>query len=158
MSFIIKLLLVAAVHVLFYAGYPDTGHYGNYILIISFLVWSGFMLFISIPISIFKLFFSGTLGMVLNLAIFILMCVSVAYTMPQQDGSRVLDKLRKGAYPSATTFRSGLKRLVVLHNEVKTETIELGKKAKKAAEKYEDYRDNGRNGIRGRHACKKSAQ
>lgn len=136
MSLIIKLLLVAAAHLAFYAGYPDTGPYGNYVLIISLLVCGGFMLFISIPVSIFKLFFSGTLGFVLNLAIFLFMCGAIAYTMPQRDNTRVLDKIKKGSYPDAAAFRAGLKRFgIAPEKQIQQGAKELEKRARKAAKK-----------------------
>ena len=109
MTLLFKIAVVGLLHLAFFAAYPETGPYGNYYLSVSLLLWTGFTLFLGTAVGLVKLL-SGVLGMVLNLAIFFLMGLSLAFTMPQKDKTSVLDKLQKGAYPDRSTINSGMKR------------------------------------------------
>ena len=109
MNLLFRIALVWLLHLAFFASYPETGPYGNYYLAVSLLLWTGFTLFLGTAVSLVKLF-SGALGLVLNLAIFCLMGLSIAFTMPQKDKTSVLEKLQGGAYPDRATINSGLKR------------------------------------------------
>ena len=77
MSLIFKVALVAFLHIVFFASYPDTGPAGNYYLAVSLLLWTGFTLFLGTAVKLIK-FFSGALGAVLNLAILVLMTSAIA--------------------------------------------------------------------------------
>jgi len=132
MTLLFKIAVVAALHLAFFAAYPETGPYGNYYLGVSLLLWTGFTLFLNTAVSLVKLF-SGVLGLVLNLAIVLLLGVSLAFTMPQKDKTSVLEKLQKGAYPTRSDFNTGLKRFGInLDKELDKGAKELGEKAGKA--------------------------
>lgn len=142
MSLIFKVVLVAFTHLVFFACYPDTGAAGNYYLAISLVLWTGFMLFIGTVVKLIK-FLSGAIGAVLNLALFALMAVAIAFTMPQTDKTTVLEKLQNGSYPDMAVINKGLKRFGVnLDKEIEKGARglekgakELGEKAKEAAGK-----------------------
>jgi len=125
MGLIIKIIIVGLVHLAFFAAYPETGPYGNYYLAISILLWTGFILFLGTAVGLVKLL-SGALGMLLNLAIFLLMGLSIAFTMPQEDKTSVLEKLQKGAYPDRDTVNSGMKRFGINLNKEIGKGIDLG--------------------------------
>lgn len=134
MQLLFKIAMVAVFHLAFFAGYPDTGPYGNYFLAVSLVIWTGFMLFVSTAVRLAR-FLSGALGLVLNLAIFGLMAVSIAFTMPQEDKTRVLEKLQKGRYPDLDTFRHGMGRFGFdLEKKAAKGAEELRKEAEKALE------------------------
>ncbi|HBA62113.1 MAG TPA: hypothetical protein DCZ92_15125 [Elusimicrobia bacterium] len=135
MALIFKLALVALVHIVFFAAYPDTGPYGNYYLAVSLVLWTGFTLFLGTAVKLVK-FFSGAIGAVLNLAILALMTGAIAFTMPQSDKTSVLEKLQKGSYPDRATINKGMKRFGVnLEKEMGKGAKELEEKAKEAAKK-----------------------
>ncbi|MCX5791459.1 MAG: hypothetical protein NTY45_04460 [Elusimicrobia bacterium] len=135
MGLIFKLALVALLHLAFITAYPDTGPFGNYYLIISMLLWAGFILFISTAVKLLK-FLVGPLALVLNLTIFFLMGLAIALTLPQQDKTRVLEKLQKGAYPTRATLNAGLKRFGInLDKEIEKGEEKLKEQAKKAAKR-----------------------
>lgn len=125
MGLIFKLAVVALLHLAFFAAYPETGPYGNYYLVVSLVIWTGFTIFLGTAVSIAKLL-SGALGMVLNLAIFVVMGLAIAFTMPQKDNTRVLDKLKKGEYPTRATLNTGMKRFGVNLNKVIDKGIDRG--------------------------------
>ncbi|HNW45077.1 MAG TPA: hypothetical protein PKI19_11270 [Elusimicrobiales bacterium] len=130
MALVFKIAVVAALHLAFFAAYPETGPYGNYYLGVSLLLWTGFTLFLGTAVGLVKLF-SGVLGMVLNLAVAALMGLSLAFTMPQKDKTSVLEKLQKGAYPTRSDLNTGLKRFGInLNKEIDKGAKELGEGAK----------------------------
>jgi len=135
MTLLFKLALVALLHLAFFAAYPETGPFGNYYLAISLLLWAGFTLFLATAVKLITLL-SGALGLALNLAAFFLMGLAIAFTMPQQDKTRVLDKLRQGAYPTRATLNTGMKRFGInLDKELEKGAEELKEQAEKAAKK-----------------------
>ena len=135
MSLMIKLAVVALLHLAFFVSYPDTGPAGNYYLAISFILWSGFTLFIGTAVRLVK-FLSGPLGAVLSLALFALVAASLAYTMPQKDKTSVMEKLRKGSYPDRATLNTGMRRFGInLDKELDKGVKALEKQAGKAAKK-----------------------
>lgn len=135
MTLILKLTIVALLHLAFYASYPETGQFGNYYLGISLLVWAVFIMFINTGAKLAS-FISGAAGFVINLAAFALMALAIAATMPQRDKSSVLEKIKAGKYPDRATINAGLLRFGVnLEKEtaagVKGLDRELGKAVKK---------------------------
>lgn len=135
MAIIFKISALALVHLAFFAAYPETGPFGNYYLGVSLLLWTGFTLFLGTAVKLIKLF-NGLLGMLLNLAIFLLMGLSIAFTMPQADKTSVLEKLQKGAYPTRDSINSGLRRFGInLDSELERGVKELGEQAQKAVKK-----------------------
>ncbi|OGS13222.1 MAG: hypothetical protein A2285_03900 [Elusimicrobia bacterium RIFOXYA12_FULL_57_11] len=135
MSLLFKIALVALLHLAFFAAYPETGPFGNYYLAISLLLWTGFTLFLGTAVALARLL-SGALGMVLNLAIFFLLGLSLAFTMPQEDKTSVLEKLQNGKYPDRATLNSGMKRFGInLDKEIKNGVKDLGEEAQKAVKK-----------------------
>jgi hypothetical protein len=132
MTLIIKILAVALLHLAFFASYPETGPYGNYYLAVSFLVWSVFILFLNTSTMLIR-FISGTAGKIINLAGFALMAVAVAATMPQNDRTSVLEKLRGGKYPDRGTINHGLRRFgIKLDKEISSTVKSLDREADKA--------------------------
>lgn len=138
MTLILKILAVALLHVAFFAGYPETGPYGNYFLGVSLLVWSVFIIFINTSTKLIR-FVSGAAGLAVNLASFALMAAAIAFTMPQRDKTSVLEKLQKGKYPDRDTINAGMLRFGVkldtsVKNGVKGLDAEVGKAIKKLKE------------------------
>ncbi|MCM2267630.1 MAG: hypothetical protein NDI60_07665 [Elusimicrobiales bacterium] len=138
MSLILKLLAVGLVHLAFFAGYPDTGPYGNYYLAVSLLVWGVFIIFINTSTKFIRLV-SGLVGLAVNLAAFALMGAALAATMPQAGRQSVLEKIQAGRYPDKKDLRAGLGRFGInLDKEVKNGLKVLDAEAGKAVEKLKD--------------------
>lgn len=132
MSLIIKILAVGLLHLAFFASYPETGQYGNYYLAVSVLVWSVFILFLNTSTMLIR-FISGTAGKIINLTGFALMAVAVAATMPQNDKTSVLEKVRGGKYPDRATINAGLRRFGInLNKEIGSAAKSLDREAEKA--------------------------
>ena len=135
MAILGKIALVVLVHVAFFASYPDTGPFGNIYLAISMLLWTGFTLFMGTAIKVIRLF-SGILGLLLNLSIFLVMSLTVAATMPQTDKTSVLEKIQLERYPARDTLNRGLQRFGInLDLEIEKGVNELNKQAQKAVKK-----------------------
>ncbi len=140
MSLIFKIAGVALLHAAFFTAYPSTGPYGNYYLAGSLLVWSVFVIFLNTSAKLVT-FFSGAAGLALNLAAFGLMAAALALTMPQRDGTSVLEKLKKGRYPDRATVNVGLQRFGVhLDREVKQGVGGFDREVRKAINKLKEDR------------------
>ena len=138
MKLLLNILGVALVHVLFFSAYPQTGPTGNIYLAVSALVWCGFLVFVNTATWLVR-FLSGAAGLVINAAVFALMALSLAATMPQRDGTAVLAKLRGGDYPSAGTLAAGLGRFGIdVHKEVKTARKDLERKKDEALDRIKE--------------------
>ncbi len=122
MSLIVKLAAAVALHLAFFASFPQTGPMGNWYLGVSLLLWAVFIVFINTGTKLLRLL-SGAAGLIVNLAVFAAMALALAATMPQTDSTSVLEKLQAGRYPDRKTLNSGLKRF----------GINLDKQAAKAA-------------------------
>jgi len=139
MKLIFKLAAAALLHLAFFASYPETGQFGNYYLAISLLLWAVFIMFINTSTKLVTLF-SGAAGLVINLAAFGLMALALAATMPQDDKTSVLEKIKTGKYPDRDTINSGLSRFGIdLDKEkaagMKAAEKELDKAVKEAGER-----------------------
>lgn len=138
MSLILKILSVALLHMAFFAAYPETGPLGNYYLGVSLLIWSVFVTFVNTSTKLVKLV-SGALGLAVNLAVFALMAVAVAATMPQQDKTSVLEKLQARRFPDEDILRSGLLRFgVKLDANMKSGMKGLDSEVNKAVKKLKE--------------------
>lgn len=138
MKLLFKIAAVALLHAAFFACYPETGPYGNYYLAGSLLVWSVFVAFLNTSTKLVSLL-SGAAGLAVNLAAFALMALAVAFTMPQRDGTSVLDKLKKGRYPDRDTVNAGMLRFgIKLDRNVKTGMEGFDKEVKKAIRKLKE--------------------
>jgi hypothetical protein len=138
MTLLLKILAVGLLHVAFFAGYPETGPYGNYFLGVSLLVWGVFIIFINTSTKLIR-FVSGAAGLAVNLAAFALMAAGIAFTMPQGDKTSVLEKLQNGKYPDRDTVNAGMLRFGVkldrsVKSGVKGLDAEVGKAIKKLKE------------------------
>jgi len=139
-TLILKILAVGLLHATFFTAYPETGPYGNWYLGVSVLVWSVFILFLNTSTKLIR-FVSGAAGFAINLAAFALMAAAVAFTMPQRDGGRVLEKIQKGKYPDRDTVNAGLLRFgVKLDSEVKRGVKGLDAEVGKALKKLKEDR------------------
>ena len=135
MTLLFKIAVAGLLHLAFFTAYPETGPFGNYYLAVSLLLWSGFILFIGTAVKLVKLF-SGLLGTVLNLAVFFLMALSIAFTMPQEDKTSVMEKLQNGSYPTRAAINSGLERFGINpEKELAKGAKELGRQAEKTFKK-----------------------
>jgi hypothetical protein len=110
MKLLFKVGLIIAIHLAVFLSYPETGEYGGYYLVISMVLWTGFMMFINLSVKIIK-FISGALGHLVHLAILALMLLSITLTMPQADRIPVIEKIKNGKYPTKETIQSGLHKL-----------------------------------------------
>jgi len=110
MSLIFSLLLIAVLHFVFFVCYPETGPNGNYFLCISMLLWSGFIIFLVGSLKFIKLI-SGFLRLVFHLAVFSLIFLVIALTMPQRDKTSVFKKLRNKQFPTRESLDTGFIRL-----------------------------------------------
>jgi len=61
MALILKLLILAAIHVGLFICYPDTGPRGNFFLVLSLLAWSVVIFFLGGSIQVLKLVTKGLL-------------------------------------------------------------------------------------------------
>ena len=112
MFLILKLLIVAAIHVALFVCYPDTGPRGNIFLCLSLLVWSAVMIFIGGSVGFLKLVTKGLI-IVFYLAVFAAMALITAYAMSQTDKGSVLSKLKRKQFPTLETMREGAERFGV---------------------------------------------
>lgn len=138
MKLIFKLAAAALLHLVFFACYPETGQFGNYYLAISLLLWAVFIMFINTSTKLVTLF-SGAAGLVINLAAFGLMALALAATMPQDDKTSVLEKIKGGKYPDRGTIESGLERFGIDLDKEKAAGIKAAdKELDKAVKKVEE--------------------
>lgn len=110
MDLLTKLLFAALLHLAFYVGYPDSGQAGKIYILVSPLLWAGFLIFLNTSTALLRLV-SGLAGRLLNLAAFAAMGLALAATLPQADRVTVLEKLQAGRYPSRADMDRGLARL-----------------------------------------------
>ncbi len=109
---LLRLAAVAAVHLAFFAFYPDTGPAGNWYLWISLPLWAVFIVFISAGAGLIK-FVSKPAGALLNAAALGLMAFVLAATMPQHSGVSPLKRLKAGELPRRADLGSALRRVGV---------------------------------------------
>ena len=137
MFLILKILLVALLHLAVFLCYPETGPYGNIFLIISTLAWSTVLVVMNANLKFIKLL-SGAVGLLLNMAFFALMLAAIAFTMPQHDGVSIREKIRKRQFPDRTSLDTGLIKLGVNYrSEVKKNIKGLDLGIQKALKKIE---------------------
>lgn len=135
MTLIFRLAAAALLHLAFFACYPDTGPYGNYYLAVSLALWAAFLVFINAGTGLVKLL-AGPAGGLVGLAVYAVMALALAATMPQADRTTVLEKLRGGKYPDRAVIARGLERFGVnLDKELKRGEKALQKEAAGAVEK-----------------------
>ncbi|MCG2726507.1 MAG: hypothetical protein L6420_09725 [Elusimicrobia bacterium] len=142
MKLLFKIGFIIAVHMAVFLSYPETGEFGGYYLAISIVLWTGFMLFINLSVKIIK-FISGALGHVVNLAILIVMFLSIALTLPQKDRITVLEKIKDGKYPTKQTIQTSLHKLGLAKKNIPAKQLRkindgLGKVLDKIEEKTPD--------------------
>ena len=143
MTLIFRLLFIAAAHFIFFISYPDTGPYGNYFLCASMLAWAGVMTALSGSLKFLALISFGV-RIVLNLAVFFLIILSIAAAMPQKDKTSVLKKIRGRQFPTAASVRTGLARFgIKLEEPVKAGIKDLGSEINSAVKKTEKRLNKG---------------
>lgn len=135
MTLLFRLAAAALLHLAFFACYPDTGPFGNYYLAVSLLLWSAFLAFINFGARLVKLL-AGPAGALVGLAVYAVMGLALAATMPQADRVTVLEKLQRGKYPAREDLARGLGRFGLdLDKELKHGEKALRREAAEAAEK-----------------------
>jgi Arc/MetJ-type ribon-helix-helix transcriptional regulator len=138
MTLILKILAVGLIHLALFASYPETGPVGKYYLGVSLLVWCVFIMFINTSAKLVR-FISGGAGLIVNIAAFALIALSIAVTMPQRDRTSVMEKIQDGKYPDRATINSGLERLGIhLDKEVEKGVERVNLEAGKALEKIKE--------------------
>lgn len=135
MTLILKLAAVGTLHAAFLLSYPETGHTGGLYLAVSLILWTVFVVFINTSTKLLRLL-SGLAGLIVNLAVFAVMALALAATLPQADRTSVLEKLQAGRYPDRKTLDSGLRRFGISLDKEAARTAdtmdeELGKAVKK---------------------------
>lgn len=135
MMLLVRLAAVAAVHLAFFAFYPDTGPAGNWYLWVSLPLWAVFIVFISAGAGLIK-FVSRPAGALVNFAALGLMAFVLAATLPQQGGVSPLKRLKAGELPRRADLRSALRRVGLKGSDPAGELKdEVRRGAKKALKK-----------------------
>lgn len=103
---LLRIILTAAIHFLFFYAYPDTGKYGDAYLWISITLWSCLWILLASRLTaVRKLLFP--LNFLINIPIYAAMIFFISLTMPQQDARPVLTKVLKGEFPDEDQLSRG---------------------------------------------------
>ena len=96
------------------------------------------MMFINLSVKIIK-FISGALGLIVHLAILLVMFLSIALTLPQEDRVTVLEKLKDGDYPTKETIQTGLHKLGLVKKNIPAKHLrKINKSLDKVLDKIEE--------------------
>jgi hypothetical protein len=134
MSLVLKIAAAGALHAAFMVAYPETGPSGPLYIGISLMLWTGFLAFINTGARLVRLF-SGAAGLLVNLAVFAVMGLALAATLPQADRVTVLEKLQAGRYPDRAAVDTGLRRFGInAGREARGLEKDLGRAAQKVKE------------------------
>lgn len=103
---IFNIAMIALIHIVLFAAFPETGKNGNLFLGISLFIWCGLVVIIS---SVLRKISIGFISLIVMLVMYGCCIAATAYLMPQTDKVTAYDKILKGRLPSVYAFCDGMK-------------------------------------------------